>query len=120
MLSCYLSHCHLIPSSHVAQVIRRFRRVCAAVGSMLSFFKGLETQLWLTILDRRIMFVSCSATIAKPKKHMENIFGIDASILLNCPLTRNNNSLGYRISKRSPTMARLQVGKTFSSGIRHM
>ncbi|OCH95579.1 P-loop containing nucleoside triphosphate hydrolase protein [Obba rivulosa] len=45
--------------SHVAQVLRRFRRVCAAVG------------------NRRIRFVSCSATISKPGQHMKNMFGID-------------------------------------------
>ncbi|CAL1704265.1 unnamed protein product [Somion occarium] len=44
--------------SHVAQVIRRFRRVCAAVG------------------NRRVQFVSCSATIAKPGQHMSNMFGV--------------------------------------------
>ncbi|EMD38568.1 hypothetical protein CERSUDRAFT_82843 [Gelatoporia subvermispora B] len=45
--------------SHVAQVMRRFRRVCAAVG------------------NRRICFVSCSATISKPGQHMKHIFGIE-------------------------------------------
>ncbi|KDQ60612.1 hypothetical protein JAAARDRAFT_555490 [Jaapia argillacea MUCL 33604] len=45
--------------SHVAMVMRRFRRVCAAVG------------------NRRSRFVSCSATIAKPKQHMKDIFGIE-------------------------------------------
>ncbi|KAI0709033.1 P-loop containing nucleoside triphosphate hydrolase protein [Earliella scabrosa] len=45
--------------SHVAQVVRRLRRVCAAVG------------------NRRVRFVSCSATISKPKQHMKNIFGIE-------------------------------------------
>ncbi|KZV84071.1 hypothetical protein EXIGLDRAFT_727691, partial [Exidia glandulosa HHB12029] len=45
--------------SHVAQVIRRLRRVCAAVG------------------NRRIRFVSCSATISNPLGHMKNLFGID-------------------------------------------
>ncbi|OBZ75158.1 putative ATP-dependent helicase HRQ1 [Grifola frondosa] len=45
--------------SHVAQVMRRFRRVCAAVG------------------NRRSRFVSCSATISKPRQHMKNIFGIE-------------------------------------------
>ncbi|KAL6309039.1 P-loop containing nucleoside triphosphate hydrolase protein [Sparassis latifolia] len=45
--------------SHVAFVMRRFRRVCFAVG------------------NRRIRFVSCSATISKPKEHMKNIFGIE-------------------------------------------
>ncbi|KAG6909832.1 hypothetical protein DXG01_015105 [Tephrocybe rancida] len=46
--------------SHVAQILRRLRRVCAAVG------------------NHRILFVSCSATIASPKTHMTNIFGIPA------------------------------------------
>ncbi|KAH7910172.1 hypothetical protein BJ138DRAFT_1153504 [Hygrophoropsis aurantiaca] len=45
--------------SHVAQVLRRFRRVCAAVG------------------NRRIRFVSCSATISKPSHHMKRLFGLD-------------------------------------------
>ncbi|KAF9228793.1 DEAD H helicase [Gyrodon lividus] len=45
--------------SHVAQVIRRFRRVCAAVG------------------NRRTIFVSCSATITKPAQHMKRLFGIE-------------------------------------------
>ncbi|KAH0830257.1 P-loop containing nucleoside triphosphate hydrolase protein [Lanmaoa asiatica] len=45
--------------SHVAQVIRRFRRVCAAIG------------------NRGIIFVSCSATIAKPAQHMRHLFGIE-------------------------------------------
>ncbi|KAH9951273.1 DEAD/H helicase [Amylocystis lapponica] len=45
--------------SHVAQVVRRFRRVCAAVG------------------NRRSLFVSCSATVSNPGQHMRNIFGID-------------------------------------------
>ncbi|KAJ8078462.1 ATP-dependent 3'-5' DNA helicase [Marasmius tenuissimus] len=44
--------------SHVALIMRRFRRICAALG------------------NRRARFVSCSATIANPKSHMENIFGI--------------------------------------------
>ncbi|KAG1749078.1 DEAD H helicase [Suillus paluster] len=45
--------------SHVAQVIRRFRRICAAVG------------------NQRVIFVSCSATIAKPSQHMKSLFGVD-------------------------------------------
>ncbi|KAH7889934.1 DEAD H helicase [Phlebopus sp. FC_14] len=45
--------------SHVAHIIRRFRRVCAAVG------------------NRRIVFISCSATIAKPAQHMKRVFGIE-------------------------------------------
>ncbi|EGO21629.1 hypothetical protein SERLADRAFT_451651 [Serpula lacrymans var. lacrymans S7.9] len=45
--------------SHVAQVIRRFRRVCAAVG------------------NRRMRFVSCSATISNPSRHMKDLFGLE-------------------------------------------
>ncbi|KAJ0165411.1 ATP-dependent helicase HRQ1 [Colletotrichum tanaceti] len=44
--------------SHVAFIMRRLRRICAAVG------------------NRHIKFVSCSATVANPKQHFETIFGI--------------------------------------------
>ncbi|RDB21503.1 ATP-dependent helicase hrq1 [Hypsizygus marmoreus] len=44
--------------SHVAQIMRRFRRVCAALG------------------NHHVRFVSCSATISNPKIHMMNIFGV--------------------------------------------
>ncbi|KAJ4488352.1 DEAD/H helicase [Lentinula aciculospora] len=47
--------------SHVAQIMRRFRRVCAAIG------------------NHSTRFVSCSATIANPLAHMVNIFGLDPS-----------------------------------------
>ncbi|KAM0747754.1 P-loop containing nucleoside triphosphate hydrolase protein [Meredithblackwellia eburnea MCA 4105] len=43
---------------HVAFVMRRLRRVCAAIG------------------NRRVQFVCCSATISNPIEHMETIFGI--------------------------------------------
>ncbi|KAF8580679.1 P-loop containing nucleoside triphosphate hydrolase protein [Ramaria rubella] len=45
--------------THVAMVLRRFRRVCAAVG------------------NRRSAFVSCSATISNPRKHAQDLFGVD-------------------------------------------
>ncbi|KAK2740760.1 hypothetical protein FQN57_005992, partial [Myotisia sp. PD_48] len=45
--------------SHVALVMRRLRRICASVG------------------NPSVKFVSCSATIANPEKHMKTIFGID-------------------------------------------
>ncbi|KAJ9131181.1 p-loop containing nucleoside triphosphate hydrolase protein [Pleurostoma richardsiae] len=45
--------------SHVAFVMRRLRRICAAVG------------------NRRVRFVSCSATVANPEGHFKTIFGID-------------------------------------------
>ncbi|KEY70866.1 hypothetical protein S7711_00712 [Stachybotrys chartarum IBT 7711] len=45
--------------SHVAFIMRRLRRVCAAVG------------------NRRVKFVSCSATVANPREHFKTIFGID-------------------------------------------
>ncbi|KAI0831138.1 DEAD/H helicase [Trametes gibbosa] len=54
-----LHYYHGIFGSHVAQVMRRLRRVCAAVG------------------NRRARFITCSATISKPGQHMKNIFGID-------------------------------------------
>ncbi|KAG1819521.1 DEAD H helicase [Suillus subaureus] len=45
--------------SHVAQIIRRFRRICTAVG------------------NQRVIFVSCSATISKPSQHMKRLFGVE-------------------------------------------
>jgi DEAD/DEAH box helicase domain-containing protein len=45
--------------SHVAMIMRRLRRVCAALG------------------NRHIKFISCSATVANPEEHMRTIFGID-------------------------------------------
>ncbi|TQB69656.1 hypothetical protein MPDQ_001565 [Monascus purpureus] len=45
--------------SHVALIMRRLRRICAAVG------------------NRHVKFISCSATIANPEEHMKTIFGVD-------------------------------------------
>ncbi|KAF7560769.1 hypothetical protein G7046_g3370 [Stylonectria norvegica] len=45
--------------SHVAFIMRRLRRICAAVG------------------NRRVKFISCSATVANPREHFKTIFGID-------------------------------------------
>jgi DEAD/DEAH box helicase domain-containing protein len=45
--------------SHVAFIMRRLRRVCAAVG------------------NNDIKFISCSATVANPEQHMKTIFGVE-------------------------------------------
>ncbi|OAA69043.1 DEAD-like helicase [Cordyceps fumosorosea ARSEF 2679] len=45
--------------SHVAFVMRRLRRICAAIG------------------NRTVQFISCSATVANPTEHFKAIFGID-------------------------------------------
>ena len=45
--------------SHVALIMRRLRRICAAVG------------------NRKVKFVSCSATVANPEDHMRAIFGVE-------------------------------------------
>ncbi|KAK6585207.1 hypothetical protein PZA11_001934 [Diplocarpon coronariae] len=45
--------------SHVAFIMRRLRRVCAAVG------------------NSHIKFISCSATVANPMEHFKTIFGIE-------------------------------------------
>jgi DEAD/DEAH box helicase domain-containing protein len=44
--------------SHVAFIMRRLRRICATVG------------------NRRLQFISCSATMANPEAHMKTIFGV--------------------------------------------
>ncbi|KAL5339561.1 hypothetical protein BJX70DRAFT_363234 [Aspergillus crustosus] len=44
--------------SHVALIMRRLRRICAAVG------------------NRHVRFISCSATVANPEEHMQTIFGV--------------------------------------------
>lgn len=45
--------------SHVAFIMRRLRRICASIG------------------NRKIKFISCSATVANPEQHFRTIFGID-------------------------------------------
>jgi len=45
--------------AHVALIMRRLRRVCAAVG------------------NGHVKFISCSATVSNPEDHMKAIFGID-------------------------------------------
>ncbi len=45
--------------SHVAFIMRRLRRICAAVG------------------NRHVKFISCSATVANPEQHMKTIFGVE-------------------------------------------
>lgn len=45
--------------SHFAFIMRRLRRICAAVG------------------NRHVKFISCSATVTNPEEHMRTIFGID-------------------------------------------
>lgn len=45
--------------SHVALIMRRLRRICAAVG------------------NRHVKFISCSATVANPEEHMKAIFGVE-------------------------------------------
>jgi DEAD/DEAH box helicase domain-containing protein len=45
--------------SHVAFVMRRLRRICASLG------------------NRRVKFISCSATVGNPEAHFKTIFGLD-------------------------------------------
>lgn len=51
--------------SHVAFIMRRLRRICAAVG------------------NRHVKFVSCSATVANPEEHMRTIFGLNKMKLID-------------------------------------
>jgi DEAD/DEAH box helicase domain-containing protein len=45
--------------SHMSFIMRRLRRICAAVG------------------NRHVKFISCSATVANPEQHFKTIFGIE-------------------------------------------
>jgi DEAD/DEAH box helicase domain-containing protein len=45
--------------AHMAFIMRRLRRICAAIG------------------NRNVKFISCSATVANPEEHMRTIFGVD-------------------------------------------
>ncbi|KAL5388211.1 hypothetical protein DPSP01_003200 [Paraphaeosphaeria sporulosa] len=45
--------------AHVAMIMRRLRRICAALG------------------NRHVKFISCSATVANPEAHMKTIFGVE-------------------------------------------
>jgi DEAD/DEAH box helicase domain-containing protein len=67
---------HSPPFSHVAQIMRRLRRVCAAVGSKNDII-CTPTSHRPHSSDRHVRYVSCSATIAQPLKHMRAIFGIE-------------------------------------------
>lgn len=51
--------------SHVAFIMRRLRRTCAAVG------------------NNHVKFISCSATVANPEGHFKTIFGIDDVTLVD-------------------------------------
>ncbi|PHH71216.1 hypothetical protein CDD82_6676 [Ophiocordyceps australis] len=60
-----LHHYNGLLGSHVAFIMRRLRRVCAAIG------------------NKHVSFVSCSATVANPKKHFEAIFGTPGVCLVD-------------------------------------
>lgn len=45
--------------AHMAFIMRRLRRICAALG------------------NRKVKFISCSATVANPKEHFQAIFGVE-------------------------------------------
>lgn len=51
--------------SHVAFIMRRLRRICAAIG------------------NRRVQFVSCSATVSNPREHFQSIFGVEDVALID-------------------------------------
>ncbi|KAI9848821.1 MAG: hypothetical protein M1837_006337 [Sclerophora amabilis] len=51
--------------SHIAFIMRRLRRICAAVG------------------NRHVKFISCSATVANPEEHMKTIFGVEKVRLID-------------------------------------
>ncbi|TFK42769.1 DEAD/H helicase [Crucibulum laeve] len=55
-------HCYSgLFGSHVSYITRRLRRACTAIG------------------NRRLRFISCTATISNPRQHMQTIFGLEPS-----------------------------------------
>ncbi|KAF8906023.1 DEAD/H helicase [Gymnopilus junonius] len=77
-------HASILPNeerwrSHVAYILRRFRRVCAAIGS--SFVCASECSLRgsQNLIDRRMQFISCSATLANPAEYMSEMFALHAN-----------------------------------------
>lgn len=66
---CVIDELHIYSGSfgaHVGMVIRRLRRICAALG------------------NDDVRFVSCSATIANPKRHMESVTGAGNVCVVDC------------------------------------
>ncbi|KAK5163267.1 ATP-dependent 3'-5' DNA helicase [Saxophila tyrrhenica] len=51
--------------AHVALIMRRLRRICAAIG------------------NNKVKFISCSATVANPQEHMRTIFGLEDITLVD-------------------------------------
>ncbi|KAK3051234.1 ATP-dependent 3'-5' DNA helicase [Extremus antarcticus] len=51
--------------AHVALIMRRLRRICAAVG------------------NNKVKFISCSATVANPNEHMRTVFGLEDVTLID-------------------------------------
>ncbi|KAK3686410.1 ATP-dependent 3'-5' DNA helicase [Vermiconidia calcicola] len=51
--------------AHVALIMRRLRRICAAVG------------------NNKVKFISCSATVANPQEHMRTVFGLEDITLID-------------------------------------
>ena len=82
--------------SHVANVLRRLKRICA--------FYGVSPQ-----------FICCSATIGNPKEHAENLIGAEVTLINESGAPRGerhvllwnppviNPDLGIRASARSQT-----------------
>ncbi|KAI8375158.1 P-loop containing nucleoside triphosphate hydrolase protein [Blakeslea trispora] len=56
---------HGLFGTHVAWIMRRLRRLCSQLG------------------NHQIQFISCSATIDEPDKHMKSLLGVDEVALVN-------------------------------------
>lgn len=70
--------------------------------------------------DRDIRFVSCSATISRPKEHMKTIFGLEV-----CLYSSRGPLIPYfvitaRMSKQSLKMTPHREGKSFYYGVAQM
>ncbi|KAN0062218.1 ATP-dependent 3'-5' DNA helicase [Thecaphora frezii] len=93
--------------AHVSFIMRRLRRICCALG------------------NEAIQFVSCSATVANPKEHMQTLFGVDEVEVI----TDDGSSAGKKewllwnpplIDEADPAQGRVSSYAEVSKVFRHL
>ncbi|MCO5587699.1 hypothetical protein L7F22_041650 [Adiantum nelumboides] len=93
--------------AHVSYVMRRLRRICAALG------------------NRNVKFISCSATVANPREHMQTLFGVEDVEVI----TEDGSPAGRKewivwnpplIDDRDPKQGRVSAYAEVSRVFRHL